>query len=90
LEVGLNDIENVFLSATPFIYADSPSIADISCFEELAQMDLLLPEYDWNSHPVLREWRMKMKQLPHHDEVHAVLEKVRAAGKKKAQEQAKM
>ena len=82
-EIALSELEQVFLRDDPCIFSTEPSLADLSCFEEIKQMDMLIPEYDWTKHPHIRAWRERMSKLPHFQEVHAVLHKVVESGKRK-------
>lgn len=88
-ENALAELEKNFLADSPFILSDTISIADISAFEEVIQMDLLIPQFSMSEkYPKISAWQKKVKSQPFYDEIHNVLEKVVAAGQKKAKETA--
>jgi glutathione S-transferase len=58
-----------FRNGHRFLCTGEPTIADLACYEELAQLrwaDL----YDFEGFPKLRAWLDEMQALPFHDEAH--------------------
>ncbi len=62
-------IERGYLRGTRFLCTDSPSIADIACYEELGQLRWA-KLFDFEAFPKLAGWLDAMAQLPHHDTAH--------------------
>ena len=58
-----------FRGGTAFLCADRPTIADIACYEEVAQLTWA-NLFDFAEFPRLRDWLDTMSQLPHHDTAH--------------------
>lgn len=59
-----------FYNDTAYLCADHPTIADIACYQELAQLrwgNL----YHFEGFPKIIAWLAKIEQLPHHDEAHS-------------------
>ena len=77
VRAALDGLENVFLASTPFIFAEHPSIADLSAYEEVLSLHALA-KWDLAGHRRVTAWMARMQQLPHHADVHAILEKLRA------------
>eukprot|EP01120_Amphizonella_sp_Union-15-10_P000835 TRINITY_DN1086_c0_g3_i1.p1 TRINITY_DN1086_c0_g3~~TRINITY_DN1086_c0_g3_i1.p1 ORF type:complete len:224 (+),score=27.92 TRINITY_DN1086_c0_g3_i1:122-793(+) len=67
----LEEIDTVFLSSRPYLCGDNISIADLLCFSELKQLDIL--DFDFSSFPHVKEWQNKLEKLPHFDQVHKIL-----------------
>jgi len=67
------EIVDGMLRRARFLAGDSPSIADISAYEELGQNQ---PKYancqDYADYPEIRRWFDEMEQLPAHDVVHQI------------------
>ncbi|KAJ1635084.1 glutathione S-transferase [Pavlovales sp. CCMP2436] len=77
VDASCTTIDGFWLSCTPFLAGQTPTIADFSCYEELVQ---LAPDYgavmDFSKYGNLHKWMGQMASLPHHDEVHAVLKEL--------------
>ena len=58
-----------FRGGTAFLCADRPTIADIACYEEVAQLTWA-NLFDFAEFPTLRGWLDAMSRLPHHDTAH--------------------
>ncbi len=63
-------IEAAYLRGTPFLCTEQPSIADIACYEELAQLTWARL-FDFDEFPVLSRWLEAMSRLPGHEAAHA-------------------
>jgi len=89
LQEVLKSFENVFLKDTPFINSQEMSIADLSAYSELEQLELI--DYDWRTgHPKLTSWGLKIRQqIPaqHLDEVFGPLYRVAASQRAKRKQQ---
>jgi len=63
-------IESSYLSDSPFLCGmHCPSIADIACYEELAQLRWA-QLFDFEEFPRVDHWLQAMARLPAHDSVH--------------------
>jgi len=81
----LQAIEKIFLKDSPYLAGDQVTIADISAFSELYQLELV--NYDWRSrYPNINKWANRIQSLPHYDHVFKVLHRV----KKSSSQQAKL
>ena len=58
-----------FRGGTAYLCADRPTIADIACYEEVAQLTWA-NLFDFAQFPKLREWLDAMSRLPRHDTAH--------------------
>jgi glutathione S-transferase len=63
------------LKRSDYIAGDSPTIADLLAYCELAQVPQALG-YHYENLPELESWLESMSQLPHHDDVHKSLFKL--------------
>ncbi len=67
------DIIDGMLRRTTFLTGDTPTIADIACYEELGQNQ---PKYanctDFSDFPHIQRWLAAMESLPGHSSAHAV------------------
>lgn len=52
---------------------DHPTIADVAAYCEFVQVELM-GIFDFSKHPKLSAWLGRMKEVPHHDEMHADLD----------------
>jgi len=67
-------IEDHWLTRHTFIAGEEPTIADFSCYEEIAQLGPRFGDnFDFAAYPRVRAWMDAMAALPHHDAVHAAL-----------------
>eukprot|EP01084_Bolivina_argentea_P212676 361463_1 len=87
IKISLDIIENKRLNGNQYIVNNQLSIADILCFEEIAQLlvwNLLDPgtNLGWNgdgrkyfetNYPNIYQWLNRIKSLPKHDEVHQIM-----------------
>ena len=62
-------IELAYFRGTPYLCTESPSIADIACYEEVAQLRWA-GLFDFASLPKLARWLDAMAELPHHQTAH--------------------
>lgn len=63
-------IENAYLlNGATYLCGDQPTIADIACYQELAQLRWA-NLYHFEKFPKIAAWLDKMTQLPYHDEAH--------------------
>jgi glutathione S-transferase len=76
LETTLDQLENIWLKDHRFLAGDKISIADLSCYGEIA--NLYPTKYDLKKRPKLANWISELEKLPHYDEVHSILKKVMA------------
>lgn len=58
-----------FRGGTAFLCADRPTIADIACYEEVAQLTWA-NLFDFTEFPGLRGWLDAMSRLSHHETAH--------------------
>ena len=58
-----------FRGGTAFLCADRPTIADVACYEEVAQLTWA-NLFDFAAFPTIRAWLETMRGLPHHDTAH--------------------
>lgn len=68
---------NSQLSKTRFVANDELSFADIIIYCEIRQLDLV--NYDYSPYPALVAWMDVLAKLPHHNEVHDVLFKLKTS-----------
>jgi glutathione S-transferase len=70
----LKFIDQVYLKDKKYIHGlDEPTIADLSCFSELAS--LFMMNYDFTPYVNIVEWMSKMKKIAFYDKVHAGMNK---------------
>lgn len=64
-------IEKDYLGQPTRFFFNHPNatIADIACYEELAQLEWA-NIFDYSSYPKVQRWMSAMKELPHHDTAH--------------------
>jgi glutathione S-transferase len=61
------------LGSTDFIAGSTVSLADISAYEELGQNQAKYANcFDYELHPNIRRWFLKMEALPFHEEAHTI------------------
>lgn len=63
-------IESGYLRDGPFLVGSGPTIADIACYEELAQLRWA-NLFDFERFPRIQGWLAAMPKLPFHEEAHA-------------------
>jgi glutathione S-transferase len=73
----LEHLEHSWLKMNPgeefIVGGDGPSIADLLCYEEIAQVTMTgMIELD-DEFPNIRAWVKRMQQLPYHEEAHMAL-----------------
>eukprot|EP01121_Diplochlamys_sp_Union-15-3_P007579 TRINITY_DN1941_c0_g2_i1.p1 TRINITY_DN1941_c0_g2~~TRINITY_DN1941_c0_g2_i1.p1 ORF type:complete len:226 (-),score=21.85 TRINITY_DN1941_c0_g2_i1:92-769(-) len=81
-EVALKALNDVFMGSTPYINSDKVSIADLSCYCELKQLETV--HFDLSPYPKILEWRKRIESLPYYDKVHVVFNKVLASENQKS------
>ena len=84
MEVAVYKLNKIFLKGPGATYLCGrymPSIADLSAFCELTQLEILGSDFDAiiADKPELVAWIARMKKLPGYDDVHTVFNKVKAA-----------
>jgi glutathione S-transferase len=62
-------IELGYFRETPYLCTEEPSIADIACYEEVAQLRWA-NLFDFEEFPKLNQWLAAMADLPHHETAH--------------------
>ncbi|CEG37762.1 glutathione theta class [Plasmopara halstedii] len=65
----LSELMEKFLVKDFVAETDHVTIADISAYCELVQVELM-GIYDFSKHPKLAAWLKRMKSIPFHDEIH--------------------
>lgn len=58
-----------FLEGAPYLCGDHPTLADITCYQELAQLRMA-NLYHFDNFPTVSSWLDKMALLPYHDVAH--------------------
>ena len=58
-----------FRGGTAYLCADWPTIADIACYEEVAQL-AWAGLFDFGEFPKVGKWLVAMRRLPNHDTAH--------------------
>lgn len=76
LNRSLKSIDQVFLKDGKYIGGlENPSIADLSCYSELASLNMI--GFDWfSNYKNILEWKSRMEKLQHYETVHRALKKV--------------
>jgi len=64
-----------------YIVGDTPTIADLLAYCELAQVTQM-NIMSYKEFPVLEDWLQRMSGLPHHDDIHQSLLKLASLGEK--------
>ena len=62
-------IERGYFRGTTYLCAEQPTIADIACYEEVAQLHWA-GLFNFGEFPKLSRWLDAMTQLPHHETAH--------------------
>ena len=62
----------------PFIVDDSPTIADLLAYPDLAQIPQIMDIHfsEWDELGPLCSWIGRMERLPYHDDVHRTVSKI--------------
>jgi len=81
LNSQLKVLDTIFLGKNSFIAGSEISIADLSAFCELRQLELADVKWDGDEYPRLKEWAERMRKVPHQKTVHEVLEKLLSKAK---------
>lgn len=70
--------EHKFLKDGNYIVGDTPSIADLLAYPEIAQIPMIMGiQYtEWEELERLRNWLERMEQLDFHDDVHKTVVKI--------------
>lgn len=70
-------VEGMLKETGAFLTGMSPTIADISCYEEFGQNQSKFANVqDFSNYPEIRRWFLQMEKLPAFDEAHKVLEAI--------------
>mmetsp|Transcript_69435 Transcript_69435/g.136296 ORF Transcript_69435/g.136296 Transcript_69435/m.136296 type:complete len:231 (+) Transcript_69435:52-744(+) len=91
----LSTIET-WLSSSKWLCGDQPTVADLSCYCEIAQCCdqftgiFAINGIDLAPYPRIRAWLAACEQLPGHDQSHALLKKMSSDFKKAAQLRSKL
>merc|ERR1712216_272203 len=81
----LKHFEEIFLAKSTFIFSDTPSIADISAYQELGQcQEKYCNLIDFSPYPRIQQWLASMEQLRGHKESHEKAERMFKVVKKNA------
>merc|ERR1712176_1159144 len=84
----LKHFEFIFLANSAFIFSDTPTIADISAYQELGQcQEKYCNLIDFSPYPKLQKWLIAVEQLKGHKESHEKAEKMFKLVKKNASAQ---
>uniref|UniRef100_A0A7R9ZE42 Glutathione S-transferase n=1 Tax=Pseudictyota dubia TaxID=2749911 RepID=A0A7R9ZE42_9STRA len=67
--------QDAFLSRSKFIAGESPTIADLLAYTEIAQVNQAMG-FSYVGLPRLQTWLNEMSHLPHHDDVHRTVFKM--------------
>ncbi|MCH2171703.1 glutathione S-transferase family protein [Myxococcota bacterium] len=71
---ALGALETGWLSDSPYLCGDACTIADLSCYSELGQLQSEYTNvYDFTPFPSVSAWLERMHNVPAHDDVHTVL-----------------
>jgi len=76
LKSALNSFEKYWLGNTKYISLNEISIADLSAYCELKQLDVV--KYDFSAFPNISEWMKRMELLPGCADINLVINKVAA------------
>jgi len=76
LASALKSLNDIFLGSSPYIAGNKISIADLSCYCELKQLEGL--QYDMSAYTNVTQWKKKLEALPHYDTTHLVYNKFAA------------
>lgn len=87
MKAAMNTIETHFLADKPFISGSTPSIADLSAYEEIRQLESV--GVDFAQWPKINAWMARVKELPHYGQVHKFFDAF-VARQRQQQQQAKM
>lgn len=79
MKSSLQIVETHFLADKDYITGSNPTIADISCFEEIKQLESV--QVDLSQWPKISAWMQRMRQLPHYGTVHKFFDGVVARQK---------
>mmetsp|Transcript_15459 Transcript_15459/g.27101 ORF Transcript_15459/g.27101 Transcript_15459/m.27101 type:complete len:230 (+) Transcript_15459:66-755(+) len=81
----LKQFEEIFLARTPFILSATPTIADISAYQEIGQcQEKYCNLLNLSPYPKVQAWLVAVEQLKGHEESHAAALRVFAFIKKAA------
>ena len=74
IEKAFKALENGWLAQSRFLTGDNLTIADMSAYVEIGQLQSKFTNvYDFESLPNITRWLEEMNQVAYHDEVHASL-----------------
>lgn len=69
----LSELMEKFLVKDFVAESDAPTVADIAAYCEFVQVEMM-GIHDFSKYPKLSAWMKRMKDVPHHDEMHAPLD----------------
>jgi glutathione S-transferase len=74
LTAALKSLEGLYLDHQPFLFGDQATIADLSAYVEIGQLQPQFTNtYDFSELPNVTAWLARMSALPYHDALHVCL-----------------
>ena len=74
LTAALRSLDLLYLNDQPFLFGDHATIADLSAYVEIGQLQPQFTNtYDFSEFPNVTAWLKRMSELPFHDELHVCL-----------------
>ena len=74
VEKAFNAIENGWLSDSSYLVGETMTIADISAYVEIGQLQSIFTNvYNFDPYPNIRRWLNDMKNIECHDDIHVAL-----------------
>jgi len=83
------EIIEQWLTKNEYLISNSVTLADLSCFCELAQLEETYI-YDYKDFPKIQDWIKKIKQVPHYETYSQSLKKLNALIQKKKERDGKL
>jgi hypothetical protein len=74
IEKAFKAIETGWLHNSRFLIGDTMTIADISAYVEIGQLQSMFTNlYNFDSYPNIQKWLKEMQNVDCHDDIHAAL-----------------
>ena len=74
IEKAFEAIETGWLKDSRFLIGDSMTIADISAYVEIGQLQSMFTNvYNFEPYPNIRKWLKEMQNVDYHDDIHIAL-----------------
>ena len=74
VEKAFNAIENGWLSDSSYLVGETMTIADISAYVEIGQLQSIFTNvYNFDPYPNIRRWLNDMQNIECHDDIHVAL-----------------